>query len=43
MYKDEIITSVNVKDRVSIGLRAGDTVRVWQKIQEKRKNCLAGI
>ena len=32
-----IISSVNVEERKSLGLRAGDTVRVHQKIQEKGK------
>ena len=30
-------TPVNVEARKKIGLRAGDTVRVWQKIEEKGK------
>lgn len=40
MYTDEIITPVNVEDRRAIRLRAGDTVRVWQKVQEKGKVAL---
>ncbi|MGH7141451.1 MAG: 50S ribosomal protein L19 [Minisyncoccia bacterium] len=28
------ISSVNMKERKGLGLRAGDTVRVWQKIEE---------
>jgi len=31
------ISSVNIKNRKEIGIRAGDTVRVSQKIQEKGK------
>jgi large subunit ribosomal protein L19 len=31
------ISSVNIKNRQEIGIRAGDTVRVSQKIQEKGK------
>lgn len=31
---------VNMKNRQDIGIRAGDTVRVWQKIQEKGKTRL---
>jgi large subunit ribosomal protein L19 len=34
------ISPVNMGDRVGLGLRAGDTVRVWQKIQEKGKTRL---
>ena len=40
MYTEEIVTSVNVEDRQKLGLRPGDTVRVWQKIQEKGKIAL---
>lgn len=29
------ISSVNIDERKNLGLRAGDTVRVWQKIVEK--------
>ena len=36
--KSGVITSpVNMKERASLGLRAGDTVRVWQKIKEGDK------
>ena len=28
------ITTVNIEERKSLGLRSGDTVRVWQKITE---------
>ena len=34
------ISQVNMKSRRDIGIRAGDTVRVWQKIQEKGKTRL---
>ena len=33
-------SQVNMKSRRDIGIRAGDTVRVWQKIQEKGKTRL---
>ena len=32
-----IISPVNVLERQKLGLRAGDNVRVWQKIKEKEK------
>lgn len=32
-----VISSVNTEERKSLGLRAGDTVRVHQKIEEKGK------
>ena len=35
-----IISPVNVKERGTLDLQAGDTVRVWQKIQEKGKTRL---
>ena len=31
------ISSVNVEDRKKLGIKAGDTVRVWVKIEEKGK------
>jgi len=34
------ISPVNMKNRQEIGIRSGDTVRVWQKIQEKGKTRL---
>lgn len=34
------VSSVNVAERKKLGLRAGDTVKVWQKIQEKGKTRL---
>jgi len=37
---DKIISSVNIEDRKNLGIRAGDTVRVWVKIQEKGKTRL---
>jgi large subunit ribosomal protein L19 len=27
-------TTVNIKERANLGIRSGDTVRVWQKIEE---------
>lgn len=35
-----VISPVNVEERKKLDLRAGDTVRVWQKIQEKGKTRL---
>lgn len=37
---DKVISPVNVEERRKLDLRAGDTVRVWQKIQEKGKTRL---
>ncbi|HRH25757.1 MAG TPA: 50S ribosomal protein L19 [Parcubacteria group bacterium] len=37
---NRVITPVKVEDRANIDLRSGDTVRVWQKIQEKGKTRL---
>lgn len=34
------ISPVNMEDRKKLGIRAGDTIRVWQKIQEKDKTRL---
>lgn len=34
------ISPVNMENRRELGIRAGDTVRVWQKIQEKGKTRL---
>ncbi len=34
------ISPVNTDERSSLGIRGGDTVRVWQKIQEKGKTRL---
>ncbi len=36
----EIQSPVKVADRKALDLRAGDTIRVWQKIQEKDKTRL---
>ncbi len=33
----KVITPINVKERADQALHAGDTVRVWQKIQEDKK------
>ncbi|MCK5021900.1 MAG: 50S ribosomal protein L19 [Candidatus Pacebacteria bacterium] len=39
--KSEIqFSPVNIEDRKKLGIRAGDTVRVWVKIQEKGKTRL---
>ncbi|MFA5838685.1 MAG: 50S ribosomal protein L19 [Candidatus Paceibacterota bacterium] len=36
--KSEIkISPVNIEERKALGIKAGDTIRVWQKIQEKGK------
>jgi large subunit ribosomal protein L19 len=35
-----VISPVNMESRKKLGIRAGDTVRVWQKIQEKGKTRL---
>ncbi|MAF59820.1 MAG: 50S ribosomal protein L19 [Candidatus Pacebacteria bacterium] len=35
-----VISPVNIEDRKNIGIKPGDTVRVWQKIQEKGKTRL---
>lgn len=32
-----VITAVNTDDRKKLNLKAGDTIRVWQKIKEKDK------
>jgi large subunit ribosomal protein L19 len=32
----KVITTVNVADRKKLDIRAGDTVRVWQKIEEDK-------
>lgn len=37
---NKVISPVNVKERQKLDLRAGDTVRVWQKIVEKGKTRL---
>ncbi|PIT90893.1 50S ribosomal protein L19 [Candidatus Kaiserbacteria bacterium CG10_big_fil_rev_8_21_14_0_10_49_17] len=35
-----VISPVNIEARKSLGIKAGDTVRVWQKIEEKGKTRL---
>lgn len=37
---NKVITPVNIEDRAKLDLRSGDTVRVWQKIEEKGKTRL---
>jgi len=37
---NRVISPVNIEERQQIDLRAGDTVRVWQKILEKGKTRL---
>jgi len=37
---ETVISPVNTKERKDLGIRSGDTVRVWQKIQEKGKTRL---
>lgn len=37
---NRIISPVNIEERQKLDLRAGDTVKVWQKIQEKGKTRL---
>lgn len=34
MKSGAVISPVNMQERAQIGIRAGDTVRVWQKIEE---------
>lgn len=34
---NRVISPVNIEERQGLDLRAGDTIRVWQKIQEKGK------
>lgn len=39
--KSEIkISPINIEERKNLGIKAGDTIRVWQKIQEKGKTRL---
>jgi large subunit ribosomal protein L19 len=35
--KTPVISGVNVEERKALDIRPGDTVKVWQKIQEKGK------
>src|SRR3982751_519033 len=37
---NRVITPIKSEDRAKLDLRSGDTVRVWQKIQEKGKTRL---
>jgi large subunit ribosomal protein L19 len=37
---NRVISPVNIEERQKLDLRAGDTVKVWQKIQEKGKTRL---
>jgi large subunit ribosomal protein L19 len=37
MISGVIISPVNMKERAALGLRSGDTVRVWQNIVELKK------
>lgn len=37
---NRVLTPVKTDDRAKLDLRAGDTVKVWQKIQEKGKTRL---
>ncbi len=37
---NRVISPVNIEEREKMDFRAGDTVRVWQKIQEKGKTRL---
>jgi len=38
--KGVIVSPVNMDERAKLGIKAGDTVRVWQKIEEKGKTRL---
>ncbi|MFC1732251.1 50S ribosomal protein L19 [candidate division KSB1 bacterium] len=38
--KGIVISPVNMENRKDVGIRVGDTVRVWQKIEEKGKTRL---
>ena len=37
IYEDIKISPVDMQERANLGIRAGDTVRVWIKIEEKGK------
>lgn len=37
---NRVISPVNIEERQKLDLRSGDTIRVWQKIQEKGKTRL---
>jgi large subunit ribosomal protein L19 len=38
--KGVVISPVNMEERKKLDIRAGDTVKVWQKVQEKEKTRL---
>lgn len=38
--KQTVISPVNIEERKKLDIRAGDTVKVWQKVQEKDKTRL---
>ena len=38
--KTPVISAVNIEERKTLDIRPGDTVKVWQKIQEKDKTRL---
>ena len=38
--KEPVISPVNIEERRKLDIRAGDTVKVWQKVQEKEKTRL---
>lgn len=40
IYMNTVITPVDIASRKNLDMRAGDTVKVWQKIQEKGKTRL---
>ena len=40
MHTNVITSPVDMKERAALGIRSGDTVRVWQKIEEKGKTRL---
>ncbi len=40
IMKTDIISPVNIEERKKLAFRAGDAVRVWQKIKEKDKTRL---
>ncbi len=37
MKSGVVISPVNMQERADLGIRAGDTIRVWQKIEELKK------
>jgi large subunit ribosomal protein L19 len=37
MKSGVVISPINMKERAELGIRAGDTIRVWQKIEELKK------